>query len=138
MRVTADTNTIVSGSLWKGNPRRVLKAARDGLIELYTTRHLLAELEDVLGRSKFAGTLASANRSVADVVTNYAFVATVVKARPIEPVVLRDPDDDAVLACAIAARCEVVVSGDSDLLDLKQHEGLRIITATELLTELGL
>ncbi len=54
MRVTADTNTIVSGSLWHGNPRRVLDAAHDGLIELFTSKILLEELKDVLGRGKFA------------------------------------------------------------------------------------
>jgi len=52
MRVVADTNTIVSGLLWRGAPRQVLDAARDGMITLFTSAILLAELEDVLKRAK--------------------------------------------------------------------------------------
>jgi uncharacterized protein len=45
MRVVADTNTIVSGLLWRGAPRKVLDEARKGTIELFTSVILLAELE---------------------------------------------------------------------------------------------
>ena len=50
MRVVADTNIVVSGFLWHGNPRLVLEAARDGFISLFTSGALLDELEDVLSR----------------------------------------------------------------------------------------
>ena len=65
-------------------------------------------------------------------------VATVINAEPVDPVVIRDPDDDMVLACAVASRSDVIVSGDNDLLDLKQYKNIRILTATELLSELNL
>lgn len=138
MRVSADTNTVISGSLWHGNPRRILDAAHDGLIELFTCQQLLAELEDVLSRGKFAQRLALANRTVKDVVRNYSFVATIVEVENIEPIVIRDPDDDVVIACALSSQCDVIVSGDDDLLDLKEHRTVRILTATELLAELKL
>ena len=51
-RTVPDTNIVISGLLWRGNPRRVLDAARDGIIELYTSPVLLEELEDVLSRKK--------------------------------------------------------------------------------------
>ncbi|CAH1090963.1 putative toxin-antitoxin system toxin component, PIN family [Candidatus Nitrotoga sp. 1052] len=40
----------------------------------------------------------------------------------------RDPDDDAVLACALAAQADFIVSGDADLLVLKQFQEIRIVT----------
>ncbi|MGB9179188.1 MAG: putative toxin-antitoxin system toxin component, PIN family [Pyrinomonadaceae bacterium] len=61
MRVVADTNIVVSGLLWRGNPRRVMDAARDGIIELFTSVPLLEELEDVLSREKFAARLRAAD-----------------------------------------------------------------------------
>lgn len=137
-RAVADTNIVVSGLLWRGQPRRILDAARDGIIELYTSAVLLEELADVLRREKFAARLAAANVTVQDLVTGYSALATVIEAEPIEPVILVDPDDDAVLACALAADAEIIVSGDSDLLNLKEHEGTSILTATEFLTELVL
>lgn len=108
------------------------------IIELFTSPVLLEELGDVLAREKFLARLTAANVTVQDLVTGYAALATVIEAEPIEPVILVDPDDDAVLACALAADAEVIVSGDSDLLDLKKHKDVRILTATELLVELAL
>ncbi len=138
MRVVADTNVVVSGLLWRGNPRRILDAARDGIVELYTSPVLHEELEDVLSREKFAKRLEAAGVTLRELVDGYSALAMLIAAEPIEPVILRDPDDDAVLACAVAADCEVVVSGDDDLLDLNQYKEIRILTATELLAELSL
>jgi putative PIN family toxin of toxin-antitoxin system len=138
MRVVADTNVVVSGLLWRGNPRRVLNAARDGIIELFTSITLLEELEDVLSREKFAPRLEAAKVTARELVLGYAALATVVEASPIEPVILADPDDDAVLACALAAQCEVITSGDSHLLDLKQYKEVRVLTASQLSVELSL
>ena len=136
MRVVADTNIVVSGLLWRGNPRRILDAARAGDIQLFTTPVLLAELEDVLSREKFASRLASASATPHDLVLGYAALAYVIETAEIEPVILADPDDDAILACAVAAHCEVIVSGDSHLLTLKQYQDIRVVTAAEFLTEI--
>jgi len=136
MRVVADTNIVVSGLMWRGNSRRILDAARADDIQLFTTVVLLAELEDVLGREKFAARLASVAVTPREMVLGYASLASVIEPAEIEPVVFADPDDDAVIACAVAAHCEVIVSGDSHLLDLKQHQGIRIVTAAELVAEI--
>jgi putative PIN family toxin of toxin-antitoxin system len=138
MRVVADTNILVSGLLWRGNPRRVLDVARDGILELFTSPALLEELEDVLGRETFAARLKEANVSARELVVGYRALASVIDAKKIEPVIIADPDDDAVLACAITGQCEVITSGDQHLLGLKAHQGIRILTATELLRELSL
>ncbi len=138
MRVIPDTNVVVSGLLWRGNPRRILDAARDGIISLYTSPVLLEELAIVLSRKKFAQRLEAANVTVQELVGGFSALATVIDAEPIAPVIIRDPDDDAVLACALAAEGEVIVSGDDDLLALNQHQEIRILTATELLAELSL
>jgi predicted nucleic acid-binding protein len=50
---------------------------------------------------------------------------------PIPPVVLSDPDDDEVLACALAARAQLIVTGDRDLLSLKTFRGIPIVNAAE-------
>ncbi len=138
MRTVPDTNIVVSGLLWRENPRRVLDAARDGIIELFTSPVLIEELEDVLSREKFAKRLEAASVTVQELLEGYSALATVIDAEPIEPVIIRDPDDDAVLACALSAEAEIIVSGDDDLLDLKEYQGIRILTATEFLAELSL
>ena len=136
MRVVADTNTIVSGLLWQGAPRQVLDAARANKIELFTSAALLAELEDVLKRSKFSERLKRASVKPHDLISGYTALAALVKPKEIAPVVIADVDDDAVLACAFAAQAEAIVSGDSHLLKLEKYQDILILTAPELLARI--
>lgn len=50
MKVVVDTNTLVSGLLWHGNPSRILDAVLDNRLELCLSEELLAELREVLRR----------------------------------------------------------------------------------------
>jgi uncharacterized protein len=133
MRAVADTNVVISGLLWNGPSRAVLDRARSGAVDLFTSADLLAELEDVLSRKKFSRRLQLAEISAHELMQGYAALARIVRPAPIEPIVLADPDDDAVLACALAARAELVISGDEHLLALGQFREVRIVTAVEFL-----
>jgi putative PIN family toxin of toxin-antitoxin system len=137
MRVVADTNIVVSGLLWRGNPRLVLEAARDGLVSLHTSGVLLDELEEVLRREKFAVRLLRAGVRAHELVLGYGALAKVIEPGKIASVVHADPDDDAVIACAISSQSEIIVSGDSHLLELKEYYDIRIITALELIAEIS-
>src|SRR5437763_294070 len=127
MRVVTDTNIVVSGFLWDGNERRLMDAARDGLIRLFSSRILLDEFEGVLSLPKFSGRLAKKNITSRFIVENYTGLAMVVATQALDSLTSRDTDDDEVLACAIAGNCEIVVTGDDDLLVLKEYRGVRIV-----------
>lgn len=131
MRLALDTNTAVSGLLWHGTPGQLIDAAEAGRIELATSTPLLAELKDVLFRAKFANQLAARGLSAQDLFDGYAALATVVTPAAITPTITRDPADDAVLACALAARADLVVSGDAQLLNLKRVHTIEIVAAAE-------
>lgn len=135
MRVVADTNVVVSGLLWRGPSRSILDAARAGTINLFTSAVLLSELEEVLGRDKFAARIMAAALTPRLLTLGYAALASLTKPTPIQPVVLDDPDDDFVLACALSAKAEVIVSGDNHLQKLKEHDGIAILSASEFLAQ---
>ncbi len=137
MRLVLDTNTVLSGLLWSGAPAKLIDVAQAGRIELFTSAPLLAELQGVLMRSKFTRQLTKRALIVNDLFDGYAALATVVNQAPIAPSVARDPDDDQVLACAVAAEANLIVSGDRDLLSLATFEGIPIVTATEALERIS-
>ena len=133
LRAVVDTNTVVSGLLYLGRERALLEAARDGRIALCTSSLLLAELADVLARAKFAARIAAAEMSVARLVRRYARLATRVVPAKISRSVPGDPDDDAVLACALAAAADLIVTGDKRLRNLKSWQRIPIVSAVEAL-----
>lgn len=82
------------------------------MLELVTSEALIAELAGILGRTKFAAKLEQKNLSAAEIVSRYREIAETIEATPVEEARLRDPDDAAVLACALAARAEAIVRAE--------------------------
>lgn len=135
LRATLDTNVVVSGLLWDGPPRRILDAARAGRISLFTSARLADELRDVIGRAKLASRLIALDKTPGEFSEEYADMTTVVSPGEIERA-SADPDDDHVLACALPAKADVIVSGDRDLLELKTYHGIEIVAPAELAARL--
>lgn len=121
MTVVPDTNVLVAALVAKGLCSEVIThAIRER--SLVSSIALLDELEDVL-RAKFRVTPAVA-----------AFLKLFRKEiRLVEPVLLpkqvcRDADDDLVRATAAAAKADLIVTGDADLLVLESYGRTTIIT----------
>lgn len=95
---------------------------------------LLAELADVLPRAKFAKRLTAADMSVARIANRYARLSTLIIAAEITPAVPGDPDDDHVLACALAAQADLIISGDKRLRGLKTYQSIRILSPAAALS----
>lgn len=137
MRLVLDTNTAISGLLWGGAPGGLIEAAEHQRVELASSTALLAELQGVLSRPKFAAQLAKRGLRITDLFDGYAALVVCVSPITTPRVVERDPDDDHVIACAIAAHVDAIVSGDRDLLDLRQHQQIAIITAQQALARIA-
>lgn len=136
MRAVADTNTVVSALLWGGAPADILIAARQQRLALFTSAVLIAELEEVLVRDKFAERISRVGMTVADLLSGYRALAQFVRPAAMAPI-SRDPDDDHVLACAFAADAKLVVTRDKDLLVLDPLRDIRILSAREALAILA-
>jgi uncharacterized protein len=116
-RAVLDTGVFVSALIAPtGRPAKLIEWAREGGFELIVSPDLLAELEDVLLRGKF--------RRHVDVETVEIFLEAIRREATVAsdpsgsaPIASVDPDDDYLLALAYDQKA-VLVSGDSDLLDL--------------------
>lgn len=136
MRWLLDTNVVTSALLWGGTPRLLLDAARDKRVELVTSVPLLAELTNILSRAKFAGKIAASQLTIDQIVDAYASLATVVRPVPV-PRIAPDPDDDVVIATALAARADIIVTGDIALLSVDSYHGIKLVKVVQAVDRLS-
>lgn len=135
MRVVLDTNTLISAVISAGGPpRRLLNGARVQAFEMCSSTVLLAELFEVLSRNKFSTRLALAGLTPFCIVREIRHMAHMVVPDNVPRVIENDPDDDHVIACAVVAQADFIVSGDKHLHSIGgQYLGIRIVRPTEAL-----
>ena len=126
-RLVVDTNVFVSAILWKGVPGRLIAMAGERDIRLFISSVLLGELAQTLAKPKLARAVAATGLSIPEILASVRHLVTSVRVTPLAGPVSRDPDDDRVLACAVAARADLIVSGDKDLLVLGSYAGMPIV-----------
>lgn len=92
----------------------------------------MAELTDILSRRKFEKKIAASLLTIDQLVDRYADLAQVVRPTAI-PRIAPDPDDDVVIGTALAAKADLLVTGDRLLLSVSEHQGVRIVGVSEAL-----
>ena len=127
MRALFDTNVILAAFLAEGICEKLLARARKRHCDLITCPFILQEFDRILAK-KFSAT--GQERASARAVLDEAVRDSVRPAADPERV-CRDRDDDAVLAYAVEGAADYLVTGDKDLLALRRHRGVRIITPRE-------
>lgn len=139
MRIVLDTNVVLSALLWRGTPHHLLGAmAQRSDIQLCSSTALLEELADVLTRPSATKRLALIDKAARAVLADYVEAIELVEPIAVPRVVVGDVDDDQVIAAAVAARADLIVSGDrKHLLPLGRHEGIDIIDAADALRRIA-
>ena len=135
LRQVLHPNIVVAGLLWNGLARCLVELAIEGeAVEQFSSPVLLDELAHTLGYSKSAGRVATFGTSIDALVAQYTALVSLVVPAAVQRVVIKDADDDHVIAAAVAARAELIVTGDrKHLLPIGSHQGIAIVTAREVL-----
>lgn len=137
LRVVLDTNVYVSGLLWTGLPHTLLSVAETGQLVLVTSPAILEEVREVLARPKFAARMHTLNTAVDELMESLLSVVQVIQEPKVTRVVLRDPDDDKFVACALAAHIRWIISGDDHLLSIGRYKNVRIVTPQQFWVRWG-
>lgn len=131
LRLVLDTNVLVSAFLWRGLPGRLIELAGENEIRLFTCKPLIDELAATLAKKKLAKYVQATGLTSTQILAAYRRLCTNVTVRPLESRISRDIDDDLVLACALAAKADLIVSGDDDLLVLGSFQNIPILSVAE-------
>ncbi len=123
MRAVLDTNVVMSAIFFGGIPLKIIRAAFSKKVELVSSKAVLAEYREVAERLHVQFPSVNYRRPLAILESKL----TIVKPVALGEVVCRDPDDDAILACALGGNAKVICSGDGDLLALDGFRGLEIM-----------
>jgi putative PIN family toxin of toxin-antitoxin system len=123
MRIVLDTNVFISGIFFTGPPYQILKAWRDGRVQLLVSPSILEEYQ------RIGAELALQFRDVdlkafLDLLT---VQAEIVLSPTLPPVIRDDPSDDKFLEVAVAGKASYIISGDKHLLALSEFQGIQIL-----------
>ena len=128
-RVVCDTNILISALVFPGgSPDKIVRLARIGEVDLYVSPFVIDEFERVL-REKFK----YSKRQIEERSKRITAISTVVSPSEKVQVIQEDISDNRILECAIAAKAQVIVSGDKHLLSLKEFTGIAVVSAAEFL-----
>ena len=135
LKVILDTSILVSAFLkHEGVNAKVLLGAKDQY-HLYLSEDILEETRLVLLtydriRKKYHY---SDDEALEYLATLRIVAKQVLKELPKIRVIEKDPKDDPVLACALKAKADYIVSKDNHLKDLKEYRGIKIVSSQEFL-----
>ena len=122
MRLVLDTNVLIAAFISHGVCNELLEHCVLNH-EVVLSKFILGEVKDKLtGKFKFSAR--EANAAVRLVKSRSEVVPT----SPLPAPICRDPDDDTIIATAIAGQCACIITGDKDLLDLETVDSIRILS----------
>jgi putative PIN family toxin of toxin-antitoxin system len=127
VRVILDTNVFVSGVFFSGPPHQILKAWRDGKLQMVISVEILEEYRRV-GQALADQFPTIDLRPFLDLVAEKAEMC---HAQPLPAPVCVDPDDDKFFACALAGKIKVIVSGDKHLLQVSVYRNISVLKPRE-------
>jgi putative PIN family toxin of toxin-antitoxin system len=124
VRIVLDTNVFISGVFFAGPPYEILEAWRDRRVTIVASAEILDEYRRVGEKlsEKFSGV------DLEPFLALLAVEAEVILAPGLSERVCEDPDDDKFLACALAGRCGIVVSGDKQLRKTSGYRGIEVLS----------
>ena len=134
MRAVLDTNVVMSAIFFGGTPMKIVRAAFSKKVQLVASRAVMSEYREVAERLHEQFPSANYRRPLSILESKLTMVRPVALGQT----VCRDPDDDAIISCALGGNSKVICSGDGDLLSLNGFHGLEIMNPSDFCQQAGL
>lgn len=133
LKLVLDTTTLVSASFWEGNEAELFRKIEQGKAKLYITQEILNEVERVIKRPRFEQVVLNAGLTADQIIQKIIVVSHLVIGPKLNIKICRDENDNKFLECAENAKADYIVSGDDDLLSLKEYRSIPIVRTSMIL-----
>ena len=133
MKITIDTNVLISGSLWKGASDKILERIENKEIELVLSKEIIEEFSEVLNYEEIQNKIKDKNLEMKRTLEKIISISTIVEPKLKFDTVKDDSDDNKILECAFEGKVDYIISKDNHLLNLKEVQGIKILTPEEFL-----
>jgi putative PIN family toxin of toxin-antitoxin system len=129
MKIVIDSNIFVSSFFWGGHPKEVFERVINGFDELFITDEIIKEIISVMSSKKF-----NVNSSeIEDYIKIIGKYSKIIISKSVLGSISRDRDDDKILQCGLDGNVDFIITGDKDLLVLKEYETIKIIKPKDYL-----
>lgn len=133
MRITADTNVLISSTFWYGSSNKIMEKVENKEIELVLSREIIKEFTKVLEYEEIQQKIKNKNLEMRRTVEKIASISTIVEPKQKLNVVKDDAKDNKIIECAVEGNVDYIISQDKHLLKLKEYKEIKIVLPEDFL-----
>jgi len=132
MKVTLDTNILISGTFWTGDSFKILNLIDTNKIKCVLSEEILKEYNKVINSEEIIDKVENKKlitlKIIEKVISNSIIIEPKIKIN-----ISEDPDDNKVLECAIEGSVDYIITNDAHLLKIKEYKGIKIINSAKFI-----
>ena len=133
IKVTLDTNILISGSFWTGDSFKILDLIDQKQIICVISKNIIAEYDKIINSEEIIEKIESKSLILSKTVQKIILNSHIVEPKTKLDIIKEDTSDNIILECAKEGESDFIITNDNHLLKLKEFEGIEIITPKELL-----
>jgi len=136
MKITVDTNILISATFWNGPSQRIITKVEDKEVTLILSNDIIEEYTEVLKYKDIQKKIIIKGLIQKHTVEKLISISTIIKPTIKINMVNEDPDDNKIIECAVSGKADYLISQDNHLLKLKTAYNIPIITPEKFLEKL--
>lgn len=130
MKIVLDTNILISAIFYGGLPLKCVELLLQGIFSACVSREILEEYHEIFLRISLKNPNKTPKIQLSEIIKHMELITPTSHIN-----VCRDADDNKFIECAVDGKCIYIVSGDKDLLAVKNYDAIEILTLQEFYTK---
>ncbi len=137
MKVTLDTNVLLSATFWKGESYKILISGEQRKIQIYASQNIIDEVKEVIQLDKFQNLLLNQERSHKEYIASLLGVLTLIEINSKVDIIKEHEEDNRIVECDLDSNSEYLISYNKHILkhatEINFIYQIKVVTPTEFL-----